>query len=61
MALDNKQKSFLKKFVPAAAVIAGLCCFTPVILVFFGLSTVAFASSLSDTLYFGYRWGFFGW
>ena len=30
---------------------ASLCCLVPVILVLFGLSTVAFAASLSDVLY----------
>jgi len=56
--LSVSQKSFLKKFVPAAAFIGGLCCFTPVVLVLLGLSTVSFASSLSDTLYYGHRWAF---
>lgn len=39
-------------------VIASLCCFTPVILVLFGLSTVAFAASLADVLYGEYKWLF---
>lgn len=39
-------------------VIASLCCLTPVILVLFGLSTVAFATSLADTLYGQYKWWF---
>jgi amino acid transporter len=60
MGLDRNQKAFLKRFIPIAAVIGGLCCLTPVILVLFGLSTVAFAASLSDTLYFGYAWWFRG-
>ncbi|MEX1997536.1 MAG: hypothetical protein WEA04_02570 [Candidatus Andersenbacteria bacterium] len=38
--------------------IASLCCFAPVILVLFGLSTVAFAASLSDILYGQYKWWF---
>ena len=59
-ALSNKQKSFLKKFVPAGAFIGGLCCFTPVVLVLFGLSSVSFAASLSNTLYYGHRWAFRG-
>ena len=37
---------------------ASLCCLTPVIFVLLGLSGVAFASSLSDTLYGQYRWLF---
>lgn len=39
-------------------VIASLCCLAPVILVLFGLSTVAFAASLSDVLYGQYKWWF---
>jgi len=39
-------------------VFASLCCLTPIILVLFGLSTVAFAASLSDFLYGGHRWAF---
>lgn len=37
---------------------ASLCCLAPLVLVLFGLSGVAFAASLSDTLYFGYAWAF---
>lgn len=39
-------------------VTASLCCFSSVILVLLGLSTVSFASSLSDTLYGEYKWIF---
>ncbi len=39
-------------------VIASLCCLSPVILVFLGLSTVSFATSLADTLYGEYKWYF---
>lgn len=39
-------------------VIASLCCLAPVILVLFGLSTAAFAASLSDILYSQYKWWF---
>ena len=60
MALTKKEKSFLKKFVPLAAFFGGLCCFAPVFLVFFGLSTITFAASLGDTLYYGYKWAFRG-
>ena len=60
LRLDAEQKSFLKKFIPIVAFIAGLCCFTPVVLVLFGLSTVAFAASLADTLYGSYKWAFRG-
>lgn len=37
---------------------ASLCCLSPIILVLFGLSTVSFASSLSDILYGEYKWAF---
>ncbi len=37
---------------------ASLCCLSPVILVLLGVSTVSFASSLSDTLYGEYKWYF---
>ena len=60
LTLDKKQKSFLKKLIPTVAVIGVLCCLTPVILVLFGLSTVAFAASLADTLYGSYKWAFRG-
>jgi len=39
-------------------VVASLCCLSPLILVLLGLSTVAFASSLSDILYGEYKWAF---
>lgn len=38
--------------------VASLCCLAPVILVLFGLSTVAFAASLSDILYGQHKWWF---
>jgi hypothetical protein len=37
-------------------VFASLCCLTPIVLVLLGLSGVAFAASLSDTLYYDYGW-----
>jgi hypothetical protein len=60
MELSDEQKSFLKKVVPIAAFIGGLCCFTPVVLVLLGLSTVTFAASLSDVLYGQFKWAFIG-
>jgi hypothetical protein len=60
MKLSKNEKKFLKKTVPGIAFVAGLCCFTPVVLVLFGLSSVAFAASLSDTLYGTYKWAFRG-
>jgi amino acid transporter len=58
--MDANEKTFLKKAVPFTAFIAGLCCFTPVVLVLFGLSSVTFAASLADTLYGTYKWVFRG-
>ena len=58
--IDHNQKSFLKKIIPASAFIGGLCCFTPVVLVLFGLSSVSFAASLADVLYGTYKWVFRG-
>ncbi len=39
-------------------VFASMCCLSPIILVLFGLSTVSFAGTLSDTLYGEYKWLF---
>ncbi len=57
---SEKQNSFLKKVIPIAAFIGGLCCFAPVVLVLLGLSTVSFAASLTDILYGTYKWAFRG-
>jgi len=58
--MEKKDKSFLKKVIPVSAFVGGLCCFTPVILVLFGISSVSFAASLSNTLYEQYKWLFRG-
>jgi amino acid transporter len=58
--MEQEQKSFVKKIVGASAFIGGLCCFTPIVLVLLGLSTVSFATSLADTLYGTYKWVFRG-
>lgn len=58
--LDKGEKSFLKKVIPIGAFVGGLCCFAPIVLVLFGLSTVSFAASLADTFYGTYRWIFRG-
>lgn len=39
-------------------IFASLCCLSPLVLVLFGLSTVAFAGSLADVLYGEYKWIF---
>lgn len=56
----EQEKSFLKKIIPTTALIGGLCCFTPVVLVLLGLSTTSFAASLANTLYGTYKWAFRG-
>ncbi|PIN75119.1 hypothetical protein COV18_05190 [Candidatus Woesearchaeota archaeon CG10_big_fil_rev_8_21_14_0_10_37_12] len=48
------------KITALPAFVAGLCCFSPIVLVLFGLSSVAFASSLADTFYGQYKWAFRG-
>lgn len=50
----------LLKVTGLPVVVASLCCLSPLILVLFGLSTVSFASSLSDTFYGEYKWAFRG-
>lgn len=37
---------------------ASLCCLSPVILVLLSLSTISFASSITDILYDQYKWLF---
>ena len=55
--MKKKLKEILKiSGIPV--VIASLCCLSPIILVFVGISTVSFASSLADTLYGDYKWAF---
>ena len=48
----------MKKIIPAVAFLGGLCCFTPLVLALFGLSSIAYASSLADLLYGSYKWIF---
>ena len=59
MNLENTLKE-LKGVISLSAFVGGLCCFTPVVLVLFGVSSISYAASLSDTLYYGYRWYFRG-
>lgn len=58
--MPEEEKSFLKKIIPITALVGGLCCFTPVVLVLLGLSSVTYAASLSDILYSQYKWHFRG-
>lgn len=46
------------KLTAIPVVAASLCCLAPVILVTFGLSTLAFAATFSDILYGEYDWLF---
>jgi amino acid transporter len=46
------------KVASVPVIIASLCCLSPVILVLLGLSTIGFATSLSDTFYNEYKWYF---
>ena len=41
-----------------AALIGGLCCVTPVVLVLLGLASISTAASLGNVLYGEYRWAF---
>ena len=41
-----------------AAVIGGLCCVTPVVLVMLGLASLSVAADLGNVLYGDYRWVF---
>lgn len=41
-----------------AALIGGLCCVTPVVLVLLGLASISAAASLGNVLYGEYRWAF---
>ena len=41
-----------------AAIIGGLCCLTPIVLVLLGLATISVAADLGNVLYGKYRWLF---
>ena len=45
----------LWKLISGSALIASMCCFPSVVLVFFGLASVSTAAALSDDLYWGYN------
>ena len=46
------------KITSLPVLFASLCCLSPVILVLLGISTVSYATSLSNTLYGDYKWVF---
>ena len=52
-----KSKEILQ-LVGIPVVVASLCCLTPIIVVLFGLGSVAIAGSLADSLYGDYKWVF---
>lgn len=56
--LTETDRRFLVRFVPVAAFIGGLCCFTPVAVVLLGIGSVSYAVSLTDLLYYEYAWAF---
>ncbi len=60
MKLGKREKKASLIIATAAAVFASLCCLTPIILVLFGLSSVAFAASLGNLFYGTYKWAFRG-
>ena len=60
MNSSPKQDKGFWNWVGTSAIVASLCCLTPLVLVLFGLSTVAFAASLANTLYGTYKWVFRG-
>ena len=48
----------LFKISGISTLFASMCCLSPILLFIFGLSTAAFATSLTDTLYGTYAWAF---
>ena len=46
------------KVISAPIALASLCCLTPLVLVVIGISSVSFATSLSNNLYGNYKWVF---
>ncbi len=58
--MDNfggKIREYLK-LVSIPIAFASLCCLSPLVLFVFGLASLSFAVSLSDTLYGTYKWVF---
>jgi hypothetical protein len=56
--MNKKNIKDFFKVVSIPAFVASLCCLSPIILVLLGISTVSFASSLSDIFYGTYKWWF---
>jgi hypothetical protein len=56
--MNKKNVKDFFKVVSIPAFVASLCCLSPIVLVLLGISTVSFASSLSDIFYGTYKWWF---
>jgi len=56
--LKSMKSKEILKLVGIPVVVASLCCLTPIIIVLFGLGSVALAGSLADSLYGDYKWVF---
>lgn len=56
--MTPERARFLKRLVPASVFVGGLCCFTPIVLLLLGVSSVTYAASLADVLYGQYKWVF---
>lgn len=54
--LTPTRRRFLRRYVPATALVAALCCLTPVAIVLVGMASVSYAAGLADVL-----WGQYGW
>lgn len=55
---DNNETKKTINLSLIGAFIAGLCCFSPLVLFLAGLSTASFAGSLADIFYYQYKWYF---
>lgn len=58
--MDKADKKTVGIITGISAFIAGLCCFSPIVLVLLGLATTSFAGGLADTFYGDYKWYFRG-
>lgn len=56
--MESDDKKTIGVITAVGAFLAGLCCFSPLVLVWLGLATTSFASSLADTFYLQYKWYF---
>ncbi len=54
---SNDSKAILT-FSLVAGIIGGLCCFTPIVVTLFGVTTITVAADLGNVLYGEYRWAF---